>query len=57
MSNGITSVSSSRSSGTDEQGGIFHQWCGEAYARFVDIATGRNRIRPRKRRDYYCLLK
>jgi hypothetical protein len=37
------------SSSTEEQGGIFHQWHGEAYARFVDIATGRNRIRPRQR--------
>ena len=34
------------SSSTEEQGGIFHQWHGEAYAQFVDIATGRNRIRP-----------
>jgi hypothetical protein len=28
---------------------LFHQWHGEAYARFVDIATGRNRIRQRQR--------
>lgn len=52
VNNGITSDNSSRrsrSSGTEEQGGLFHQWCGEAYARFVDIATGRNRIRPRER--------
>jgi hypothetical protein len=48
VNNGIT-TSSSSSSSTEEQGGIFHQWRGEAYTRFFDIATGRNRIRPRQR--------
>jgi len=63
VSNGITSDSSSRRrsrrSGTEEQGGIFHQWCGEAYARFVNIATGRNRNKTTRENEIIsvCLNK